>query len=94
MDFNTAEELLALCEKENKNIAEIMRLREIVYGDRTADEVDAKMKKSLDIMRNSAHAPLKKIMRSVGGMIGGEASKLEKRRICGEIFKSRSLQKA
>ena len=91
MDFNTAEELLALCEKENKNIAEIMRLREIVYGDRTADEVDAKMKKSLDIMRNSAHAPLKKIMRSVGGMIGGEASKLEKRRtegksICGNVL--------
>ena len=51
MDFNTAEELLALCNKENKNIAEIMRLREIIYGEYNADEVDAKMKKSLDIMR-------------------------------------------
>ena len=91
MDFNTAEELLALCDKDNKNIAEIMRLREIVYGNCTADEVDAKMKKSLDLMRNSAHAPLTKIMRSVGGMIGGEASKLEKRRaegksICGNVL--------
>lgn len=91
MDFNTAEELLALCEKENKNIAEIMRLREIIYGERNADEVDLKMKKSLRIMRNSAHAPLNKIMKSVGGMIGGEASLLEKRRaegksICGNVL--------
>lgn len=94
MDFNTAEELLALCEKENKNIAEIMRLREIVYGELNADEVDAKMKKSLDIMRNSAHAPLTKIMRSVGGMIGGEASKLEKRRVEGKSICGNVLTKA
>ena len=94
MDFNTAEELLALCEKENKNIAEIMRLREIVYGELDADDVDAKMKKSLDIMRNSAHAPLTKIMRSVGGMIGGEASKLEKRRVEGKSICGNVLTKA
>ena len=94
MDFNTAEELLAICEKENKNIAEIMRLREIVYGERNADEVDAKMKKSLSVMRNSAHAPLKKIMKSVGGMIGGEASLLEKRRIEGKSICGNVLTKA
>ncbi len=94
MDFNTAEELLAICEKENKNIAEIMRLREIVYGERNADEVDAKMKKSLEIMRNSAHAPLKKIMKSMGGMIGGEASLLEKRRVEGKSICGNVLTKA
>ena len=94
MDFNTAEELLALCNKENKNIAEIMRLREIIYGEYNADEVDAKMKKSLDIMRNSAHAPLKNIMRSMGGMIGGEASKLEKRRVEGKSICGNVLTKA
>lgn len=94
MDFNTAEELLALCNKENKSIAEIMRLREIIYGECNADEVDAKMKKSLDIMRNSAHAPLKNIMRSMGGMIGGEASKLEKRRVEGKSICGNVLTKA
>ncbi len=94
MDFNTAEELLALCDKENKSIAEIMRLREIIYGECNADEVDAKMKKSLDIMRNSAHAPLKNIMRSMGGMIGGEASKLEKRRVEGKSICGNVLTKA
>lgn len=91
MDFNTAEELIELCEKENKPISEIMRLREIVYGEIDADAVDAKMRKSLEIMRNSAHKPLTQILRSMGGMIGGEAAKLEKRRaegksICGNVL--------
>lgn len=91
MDFNTAEELLLLCEKENKKISEIMRLREIIYGECDADTVDAKMKKSLGIMKESAHAPLTKVVKSMGGMIGGEAEKLEKRRtegksICGNVL--------
>lgn len=91
MDFNTAEELIALCNKENKPISEIMRLREIVYGEDNAEAVDKRMKKSLEIMRNSAHTPLKTVVRSMGGMIGGEAAKLEKRRtegksICGNVL--------
>ncbi len=91
MDFNTAEELLEICKKENKPISEIMRLREIVYGEDDAGTVDKKMKKSLDIMRASAHKPLTEVVKSIGGMIGGEASKLEKRRtegksICGNVL--------
>lgn len=91
MDFNTSEELLKLCENENKPISEIMRLREIVYGELDADAVEKRMKKSLEIMRNSAHEPLHKVIRSMGGMIGGEAAKLEKRReqgksICGNVL--------
>ena len=91
MDFNTAEELLEICKKENKPISEIMRLREIIYGEADADSVDSRMKKSLEIMRNSAHKPLTEVVRSIGGMIGGEAEKLEKRRtegksICGNVL--------
>lgn len=94
MDFNTAEELLKLCEKEKKSIAEIMRLREIVYGEDDADTVDRRMKKSLEIMRNSAHNPLTEIVRSMGGMIGGEAAKLEKRRVEGKSICGNVLTKA
>ena len=91
MDFNTAEELLALCDKENKTISEIMRLREIIYGEDDASTVDARMRKSLKIMRNSVRKPLNEVVRSMGGMIGGEAAKLEKRRaegrsICGNVL--------
>lgn len=94
MEFNTAEELLELCRKENKPISEIMRLREIIYGEINADEVDSRMKKSLEIMRNSAHKPLTDVVRSIGGMIGGEASKLEKRRIEGKSICGNVLTKA
>ncbi len=94
MDFNTAEELLALCKKENKSIAEIMRLREIIFGDDDAETVDKRMKKSLQIMRNSAHNPITSIVRSMGGMIGGEASKLEKRRVEGKSICGNVLTKA
>ena len=91
MDFNNSAELIPLCHKENKKISEIMRLREIVYGEFDADEVDAKMRKALAIMKASAHTPLKESVRSMGGMIGGEAQKLEKRReegksICGNVL--------
>lgn len=91
MDFNTAEELLELCDKENKKISQIMRLREIIYGELNADEVEARMSKSLEIMRESSHAPLEKAVKSIGGMIGGEAKKLKERNdeqksICGNVL--------
>lgn len=94
MDFNTAEELLELCKKENKSISAIMRLREIVYGELDSDSVEKRMKKSLDIMRNSAHEPLRNVVRSMGGMIGGEAAKLEKRREAGKSVCGNVLTKA
>ncbi len=91
MDFHTAEELLALCNKENKSISEIMQLREVVYGEETADSVLVRMKKALNIMRESAHKPITNILPSMGGMIGGEASKLNSRfaqgkSICGGVL--------
>ncbi len=94
MDFNTAQELIALCKKEDKKISEIMRLREIVYGECDADEVEARMMKSLRIMKESAHAPLKNAMKSMGGMIGGEAKKLEQRRVEGKSICGSVLTKA
>lgn len=94
MDFTTAEELLEICNRNNHTIAQAMHLREVVYGDLDSDAVDLKMKNSLRIMRESAHKPLKEIVRSMGGMIGGEASKLESRRISGKSICGNVLTKA
>lgn len=94
MDFTTAEELLEICNSNNHTIAQAMHLREVVYGDLDSDAVDLKMKNSLRIMRESAHKPLKEIVRSMGGMIGGEASKLESRRISGKSICGNVLTKA
>lgn len=94
MNFNTAEELMALCQTENKTISEIMQLREVVYGEETADSVVIRMKKALEIMRDAAHKPLKEILPSMGGMIGGEASKLNNRFLSGKSVCGGVLSKA
>lgn len=91
MDFRNAEELLLLCEKEKLSIADIMRNREVTEGETDSITVECRMKKALKIMYDSAHAPLENQFRSMGGLIGGEAKKLEHRRkteksVCGNIL--------
>lgn len=94
MDFKNAKELLALCRQEGCPISEIMRRREIILGETTADTVTRRMTRALEIMRRSATIPLESPVRSMGGLIGGEAKKLaahasKKKDICGPV-----LQKA
>lgn len=91
MEFTTAEELLALCGSENITIADVMRRRESTEGELDPQTVEEKMKKALDIMRDSAHKPMSEILPSRGGMIGGEAAKLSAhaaagRSICGSVL--------
>lgn len=91
MDFNSGKSLLELCEKENLPISEIMRRREEFLKDINGEECDRKMKKALDIMKNSVHEALEKPVKSVGGLIGGEAEKVRAHRragkaVCGEVL--------
>lgn len=91
MDFKNAEELLLLCEKEKLSIADIMRKREVTEGKTDEETVEQRMRRALKIMYDSAHAPLEKKFRSMGGLIGGEAKKLEthrktERSVCGTVL--------
>ena len=47
MDFKNAKELLALCQKKKLPISEVMRQREILLGETTAEIVDQRMDLSL-----------------------------------------------
>lgn len=90
MDFITAEDLIKLCEN-GLSIADAMRTREIEQGETDAVTVEEKMKKALKIMRDSAHKPLERVLPSTGGLIGGEAAKLNAhamggRSICGTVM--------
>ena len=76
MDFKNANELLTLCEEKNLPISEIMRLREIELGETTAKTVKERMSRVLDIMKDAARSPIEKPVKSMGGLIGGEARKL------------------
>ena len=94
MEFKNANELLALCEEKNLPVSEIMRIREIEFGETTSEIVNKKMTRVLEIMKDAAFSPIRQPIKSMGGLIGGEARKLslhaqEKRGLCGEL-----LQKA
>lgn len=57
----------------------------------TMEQIMRHMEQVLRIMEESAHKPLTKPVKSIGGLIGGEAEKLEKRRtmgtsICGPVL--------
>ncbi|MDD3253762.1 MAG: L-serine ammonia-lyase, iron-sulfur-dependent, subunit alpha [Lachnospiraceae bacterium] len=84
MDFKNAKELLKLCEEQHMQISEVMRQRECDMGETTCDIIDHKMRRVLEIMRNSATQPIKTPVRSMGGLIGGEAKKLDVHRARGE----------
>ena len=91
MDFKNASELLALCAQQQLPVSEIMRRRECELGESTRDEVTHRMMHALEIMRTSAMTPLKTPVKSMGGLIGGEAKKLAQhdakgRSICGDVL--------
>lgn len=77
MDFNHGTELLKLCKDSGLKISQVMKEREMEFSHISGQEVDEKMKKALEIMKNSVKEPLLHPVKSVGGLIGGEAKKLD-----------------
>lgn len=75
MDFKNAKELLALCVEQNMRISDVMRQREIEEGETSGELCDARMKKAYHIMGESARGPIRKPVKSMGGLLGGEAKR-------------------
>lgn len=92
MDFKNAKELLTLCQDHQLPISEIMRQREIIVGETTDESVNSRMARVLEIMKDAAFSPVKTPVKSMGGLIGGEAQKLSrhlasgKGGICGNVL--------
>lgn len=91
MDFKNAKELLELCQKQNLPISEIMLRREMTEGEMPEEEARSRMARALAIMKESAHTPIQTPVRSMGGLIGGEAEKLASHQaaglgICGDVL--------
>ena len=91
MDFKHANELLMLCQEKNMTVSEVMRQREIILGETSAEAVDSRMARAYEIMKSSAHDPIASPGRSMGGLIGGEAKTLMEhsrsgKNICGDIM--------
>ena len=91
MDFKNAKELLALCREKNLPISEVMRQREILLGETTAEIVNQRMNRVLEIMKDAAFSPIKDPVISMGGLIGGEARRLcefhdQGKSLCGNVL--------
>ena len=76
MDFINAKELLELCDKNDLSISDVMKRRECDESTSSKEEIIKKMKRVLEIMRDSSTLPVNTPIKSMGGLIGGEAKKL------------------
>ena len=91
MDFKSAKELLGLCQQHGLPISEVMRRRECELGETTPEAVNARMVDAWAIMTASATQPLHHPVKSMGGLIGGEAGRLSAhldtgRSLCGGVL--------
>lgn len=90
-DFRNAEELLELCSQRQQPISEIMKQRECDLSDVPMMQIHERMALALKIMRQSSITPLKSPVRSMGGLIGGQARLLNDRlessnTVCGSVL--------
>lgn len=88
-DFSTASELIKKCEDENKKIYQVMIERETSLSGRNEKDLIADMGESLRVMKNAVQKGLYTDVKSVGGMVGGDAKRLREhlekgRSLCGK----------
>ncbi len=86
--FSTAKELLTICQNEGKDISEITLLSEVEESGRDAQFICSKLEDNYKVMRESIQKGLVADIKSVGGLIGGNAYLLNQHRqaenLCGE----------
>jgi len=90
-DFDTIEELIAIAEKNKISIAQVVINREKHLSEKKESEIREIMKNNLQIMRQSIKKGLEEDIKSMSGLTGGDAKKVEKARkegrtIAGDLF--------
>ena len=75
--FNKAEEILEVCRLENKSIADVIIEKEMEQLGLTREKLIEKMTEALEVMKVSANEALKKEVKSISGLTGGNAKKIE-----------------
>lgn len=91
MNFTKGYELLQLCKNHNKKIHEIMLEREKLISNSSEDEIFNKIKISLEVMKSSVNRGLTEDIKSVSGLIGGDAKRVKMRSeknksVCGRVM--------
>lgn len=91
MKFKTAKELLELCDQHSLPISSVMLQREVLLTEQSSKAILSQMSKVWQVMKSSATSPLNQPLKSVGGLIGGEAQLLNQNMsqgflLCGEVL--------
>lgn len=91
MNFKNGAELAQMCKDSGLSISKVCIEREVEISARSEAEIIEDMKKSYDIMRNAVEKGQNEELKSMGGLIGGEAKKLkdrmsQNRPVCGELM--------
>ena len=89
-DFKSIEELLKLCHENDMPISEVMINREMQLGGMRRDAIIDQIDQRLRVMNIAVDRAISEPSKSMGGLIGGEASKLsaldESKAVCGPII--------
>ncbi|RKD27345.1 L-serine ammonia-lyase [Caminicella sporogenes DSM 14501] len=78
-NFGSGQELLHICRENNKKIWEVMILREIENSGLSYEEVFNLMKDNLYVMKKAVIRGLTEDIKSVSGLVGGDAKLLKNR---------------
>lgn len=89
--YNSGQELLTLIRDRNAKISEIVIEKECKLTGLSREEIRSKMKNNFEVMKESASLGLEKDIKSVGGIIGGDAKRVNeyrkiKKTLCGDII--------
>lgn len=90
-NFTSGAELLEKCKELNMTIHELCLEREAELSGLSKEEVVEKMRVSLNIMKSATEKAVEEDIKSVGGLIGGEAKKLtifrnNHKSVCGPLM--------
>lgn len=91
MNFSKGQELLELCKENNMSIARVMLQKEVSASGLTEEAIGDKMCISLEIMKRAIYRGLNEDIKSVSGLIGGDAKKVFDRNkkeasVCGSLM--------
>lgn len=91
MFVNTGEELVEICRRDNISIAEYTIREEVKETGASRESVIEKMRKNLEVMKESSEYGRRNKVISVSGLIGGDAVKIQRyieegNTLCGEFI--------
>ncbi|NBI05957.1 L-serine ammonia-lyase, iron-sulfur-dependent, subunit alpha [Senegalia massiliensis] len=93
-NFKDGKELLNICKKEDKKIWEVMIEREVENSEKKYDEIFEIMRENLITMINSVEKGLNSSLKSMGGLVGGDAKKLRERYMNSNTLSGKRTMKA